>query len=91
MNIPAFKAELLALLATTANLTAAEKTKLRNRFVSEYQNEWDARVAAGTVDNAANRGQFAIDKTVNGYWGDIYKAGSSRENQAAVPEPEVLS
>lgn len=89
MNIPALKTEILQLLSATTNLTATEKQKLRNRFVSEYQAEWTARVQAGTVDNAANRGQFVIDKTI-GYWADIFRAGSNRENVAAVPPPEVL-
>jgi hypothetical protein len=75
--------------AFTANLTATERQKLRDRFVAEYQGEWNALVAAGTVDNAANRGLFAVDKLFH-YLNDIYRAGSARENQSAVPPPEIL-
>jgi hypothetical protein len=89
MNIPALKTELLNLLTSTANLTATEKTKLRNRFVTEYQAEWNARVVAGTADTATNRGIFVIDKTLD-YWSLVYKLGSDRENLATLPAPDTL-
>jgi hypothetical protein len=88
-NIPAFKAEFLSLLTATANIDAATKTKLRNRFVSEYQAEWDALRAAGTADTAGNRADFAAQKVID-YMTRVYRDGSHRENLAAMPVTENL-
>lgn len=76
--------------AFTANLDAGTRTKLIDRFVSAYQEEWNARVAGGTTDNATNRGIFASDKVFD-YVQNIYRSGSSRELQAAVPQPETIT
>jgi hypothetical protein len=89
-NLANFKTELLNLFSNTANLTATEKTKLRNRFVSEYNGQWLTYLAAnGGSDTAAIRGQFAVEMTVE-KWRDIYSAGSNRENQVALPAAETL-
>jgi hypothetical protein len=91
MNLPALRTELVTLLTNTANLTSTEKQKLRNRAVSEYPSQWAAFLAGqGLTDTAANRGAFLIYLTVNHFWGDIYRAGSNRENIAALSPPEVL-
>jgi hypothetical protein len=89
-NLPAFKTELLNLFTTTSNLTATEKTKLRNRFVSEYNAQWLTYLADnGGSDTSALRGQFAVEMTVE-FWRNIYTAGSGRENLAALPASETL-
>lgn len=91
-NLNAFQTELLALLTTTVNLDSATKTKLRNRIVTirAYSHQWSVRVASGTTDNAANRGAFLAEKMVE-FLKDIYLAGSSAENVAAMPVTEILS
>jgi hypothetical protein len=88
-NIPALKAELLNVLTVTTNLTATEKTKLRNRFVTAYPTLWQEYLAGGGTDTAANRAAFAIDRTFD-FWTQIYRSGSQKENIAALPQPEVI-
>lgn len=88
-NIPAFKNEFFNLLSQTVNLDAETKQNLRNYFVSEYEWEWNERVASGTNDTAANRARFAIDKIVDGIKA-VYRAGSRRENEAALPPVKEL-
>jgi hypothetical protein len=88
-NIPALKAELLAVLSNTANLTATEKQKLRNRFITSYPTLWQEYLAGGGTDTAANRASFAIDRTFD-FWNEVYRSGSQRENVAALPQPEVM-
>jgi hypothetical protein len=72
------------------NLDATTRTKLSNRFVLGYQQEWNAKVAGGTVDNATNRGDFAVDKVFD-FIQSVYRSGSSQENVAALPEPETIT
>lgn len=86
-NIPGLKTAVIQ--AFTANLDAATRTKLAARFVSAYQSQWDAFIAGGGNDTAGTRGAFAADLLFD-YLYDIYRAGSQRENQAALPEPEVI-
>ncbi len=88
-NISALKTELMAFFTSTTNLTATEKTKLRNRFVAAYSGAWQVYLAGGGTDTAANRGQFAVDRTVE-FWREIFTAGSNQENQAALPVSETL-
>lgn len=73
-----------------SNLDAATKTKLINRMISAYQSEWDALIASGTADTAANRGDFVAKKVMD-YLKNIFTAGSQRENYASVPAPDVLN
>lgn len=88
-NVNAFKTELLNLFSTTANLDSSTKTKIRNRFVSAYQTEWQNRVASGTTDNAANRAAFAIDKIAE-HIANIYSAQHRAEQLAELPAAETL-
>lgn len=88
-NLTAFKTELFNLFANTANLTATEKQKLRDRFVTAYPNHWAAYLAGGGTDTAANRGQFAVDRTV-AFWTDIYTSESYKANVAAMPPAETI-
>lgn len=87
-NIPQLRTDFSQ--ALTANLDAVTRQKLRDRFVAAYQGEWNTRVAAGTVDNSTNRGQFAVDKVFD-YIQETFRAGSQRENAAALPTPEIIS
>jgi len=48
------------------------------------QGEWNALIAGGMTDTAANRANFAADK-IFAYIQGIYQAGSRRENIAAQP------
>lgn len=89
-NPTAFKAELLSLLTATTNLDATTKTKLRNRFVSAYPNHWAVYLAGGGTDTAANRANFAIERTFD-FWQDIYRGESYRENVAALTPPETIT
>jgi hypothetical protein len=75
--------------ALTNNLDAATRTKLSNRFVSALRSEWDARIAAGTADNASNRATFIADKIFD-YIQGIYQNESRRENQAALPVDAIV-
>jgi hypothetical protein len=72
-----------------ANLDATTIGKVRNRFVSAYQSEWNIRVNGGVTDNAANRNTFAVDKVFD-YMQEIYTRESNRENHAAVAAPETI-
>lgn len=98
MNIPALKTELLAFLTNTANLTATEKGKLRNRCVLMHPSEFARYLSDNALaDNATSRGQFFIEKTVGntpggipGFWSDIYTSGSRRENENAMPATETF-
>jgi hypothetical protein len=91
MDLPLLETNLLAALTSTAGLTAGEKTKLRNRMVSEYPEKWQAfLVSRELTDTAANRGLFVAVMTIGGFWADIYKAGSARENLASIPAPETM-
>jgi len=74
-----------------ANLDATTIAKVRDRFVAAYQAEWLAFLAAGGLtDTAANRNTFAVTKVMD-YIKAIYTAGSVKENEAAVPAPDVLA
>lgn len=86
-GVAGFKTDLIA--AFTANFTAGQRTTIANSFVSAYQNEWNARVAAGTADNAANRGLFAIDKIIE-HVQTIVRAEQHKTALNAVPMPTPL-
>lgn len=96
MNLPALKAELIAVLSSSSNLTAAEKQKLRDRTVLVYPSEYERYLADNTLtDTAANRGKFFIEKTVGnkppgigGAWSAIWIEGNERERQATMPAAE---
>jgi hypothetical protein len=87
-NIDGLKADFRA--AFVANLDATTRTKLLDRFVVVYQQEWNARVAGGTVDNAANRGIFASDKIFDNIQ-RVYRSGSYQENVGTLPQPETIT
>jgi hypothetical protein len=86
-NLVQLKTDIKAAFA--ANLDATTIQKVRDRFVSAYQSEWNQRVATGTVDNAANRNTFAVDKVFD-YINGIYQGESAKANQAALPAAEVI-
>jgi hypothetical protein len=89
-NLPALQDELLTLFTNTSNLTATEKTKLRNRFVSEYNAAWvDFLAANGGNDTAAVRGEF-VCKCLVEFMKRVYIDGSRRENLATLPADETL-
>lgn len=99
MNLPALKTELLAVLTSTSNLTATEKTKLRNRCVLLFPEQFQAWLTANALtDTAATRGQFFIEKTVGnppgtvpqGYWSQVWQEGSDKENRDALPPVETF-
>jgi len=73
-----------------ANLDAATIQKVRDRFVSAYQAEWNARVASGTLDTAANRNTFAVDKVFD-YISSIYTSESAKANAATLPPAEIIT
>ena len=87
-NITQLKADIKA--AFVANLDATTRTKLADRFVLGYQQQWNALVAGGLADNATNRGDFAIDKVFD-YIQNVYRTGSAQENAAAMPAPETIT
>jgi hypothetical protein len=87
-NITQIKADIRATF--NANLDTDVRTKLISRFVLCYQQEWNARVAGGTTDNATNRGIFASDKVFD-YIQNVYRSGSSQEIVAAQPQPETIT
>ena len=82
-NMPALKTELLNLFGQTANLTATEKQKLRDRFLTAFPAEWAAYLDGGGTDTPANRGQFAADMTIE-FWRQIYRDQDRREKVAAI-------
>jgi hypothetical protein len=85
-GVAGFKTDLKA--AVGANFTAGEQQKVRDSFVSAYQAEWDQKVAAGTVDNAANRGDFAADKIIAYIQGIVFSSTYKASLQAvATPTP----
>lgn len=87
-NIPAFKTELLNLFSSTANLTATEKQKLRDRIVAEHSAQWAAYLAGGGTDTAGNRAQFAAEMTVE-WWRRIYR-DQDRRNKVDALVPETI-
>jgi hypothetical protein len=98
MNLPALKTELLAFMTNTTNLTATEKQKERDRCAVMYPAEFQRFLTENALpDNATNRGRFFVEKTVgngpngiSGFWSDIFRHGSQRENEAALPVPETF-
>lgn len=86
-GIASFKTALVA--NVTANFTVPERQKITDTFVTAYQSEWNARVAAGTVDNATNRGNFVADKVID-YIQGIVRAEQHRTNIQAVALPTPL-
>lgn len=80
-NISALKTAIIS--AFTANLDIATRTALIARFIVKFQSEWNYKVANGTVDNAANRGAFAVDKIFD-YINSVYRDESHKELVAAV-------
>lgn len=91
-NIPAFQTELQSLLASTTNIDAATKVKIRDRIVSEYQSDYAAWLASfdpDRTDTNPNRAEFGAKKWCD-WVKDIYRAGSVRENTATTPPPESL-
>lgn len=85
-GIASFKTDLKA--AVTNNFLAADRTRITDAFVAAYQAEWNARVAAGTVDNATNRGDFAADKVIDYMKAIVFKRESDAVVQAvASPTP----
>ena len=86
-NIAQLKADIRT--AFTNNLDATTQTKLANRFVSAYRNHWQAFLAAGNTDTAANRGIFASERLF-AYLQDIYRGESYKENIAAIPPAETI-
>jgi hypothetical protein len=87
-NIPQLKADIRT--AFVANLDTDIRTKLVDRFISGYQEEWNARVLSGTADTPVNRGIFASDKIFD-YIQNVYRSGSSRELAATLPQPETIT
>lgn len=85
-QISAFKTELIALLTSTTNLDAATKTLLRNSFVTEYDPAWQVYLAGGGTDTAANRANFAIERTFD-FWRRTVSQASYKANVAAMPAP----
>lgn len=83
-NFPAFRTELFQTLSTSTNVEASRKTELASAVISAYQSEWDARVASGTADNAANRGRFVADEMFQ-FLSEIVKAYRHRTDIAALP------
>lgn len=87
-NIPQFETEIYNLFAATSNIDAATKTKLRNRFVSAYPNDFVAYLETNQVsDTAANRGKFLVSK-LSFYMKDVYTSEHDKEQRAALPPPE---
>lgn len=89
-NIPAFQTELFNLFATTTNLTATEKQKLRDRFITAFPHHWQVFLADGNADTPANRGMFAAQRTM-AFWQDIYRSESRRANLTTLPPDEQLT
>jgi len=87
-NIPQLKVDIKT--AFGADLDATTIQKVRDRFVASYQTEWNQRVATGTVDNAANRNTFAVDKVFD-YINAIYTSRSVAESVATLPPGEIIS
>lgn len=87
VGIAAFKAAFIA--AAQANFTAGERTRISNAFIQAYKSEWDARVRAGTADNAANRGEFVADKVVE-FMRSTVQAEEYKAGLIAVPTPTPL-
>jgi hypothetical protein len=86
-GIATFKTDLIA--AFTNNFLAADRQRVANAFVNAYPAEWQARVAAGTADTSANRGDFAADKIIE-YIKVVVKATEQNSAVSAVPTPTPL-
>lgn len=89
-DIPAFREEFFEFLAATVNIDSGTKTKIRNRYVLKFPDDFAAFLAANQMaDTAANRARFVIYRQVQ-QMKDVYLAGSELENLAALPPPEEL-
>jgi hypothetical protein len=89
-NLAALQAELFTLFNNTSNLTATEKTKVRNRFVSQFPGKWIAFLAEnGGSNTAAVRGDF-VCKCLVDFMKEKYGEGSRQENLTALPADETL-
>ena len=80
--------EIFTTLSTTSNLTANEKQKLRDRFVSAYQGEFDSLVEGGMTDNATNRGKFVAQKWID-FAKVIYTSEKLKADRAAITPEEL--
>lgn len=87
-GVASFKTAFIADM--NAQFDAATKQRIANAFVSAYQAEWNARVAAGTADTLANRGQFVADKTVDTYIKGVVQQAETDALRQALPAPTPL-
>lgn len=74
---------------STTALTATEKQRLRDRFITAFPNHWQVFLAAGNADTAQNRGRFAAERTI-AFWEDIYRSESYKENISTLPPVDTL-
>jgi hypothetical protein len=84
-NLPNLKTEIFNMMTASPNLTATEKTRLRDRFITDpaYVSKWSRFLAQnGGTDTPALRGQFVVEMTLE-MWKKVYEDGFARETAAA--------
>lgn len=72
------------------NFTAAQRASVANSFVSAYQGEFNSLLAANAItNNAAGRGQFAVNKVID-YVQDVHRSEQHKASLQAVVTPTPL-